>query len=118
MTFTLTYSSPKELVTKWVTLFQGMLKLGDRSKELVVEIIVRYLELRDKVLDESTLWEVLWSVKERKGYRERLTMSSAQFTNLLTDLRKTGILVQHPGYEALAPQLLPEKEFQVTFIQQ
>ena len=117
MTFTLTYSSPKELCEKWTTLFQGMLKLGDRSKELVVEVIVRYLELKEKVLDEATLWEVLWSVKERKGYRERLKMSSAQFTNLLTDLRKANILVQHPGYEALAPQLLPEKEFKVTFHQ-
>ena len=119
MEFTIPYSSTRELIENWLKLFQGMLKLGDRGKEVVVELVVRYLELKDKVLDEPTLWEVLWSHKERKGYRERLTMSTAQFTNLLTDLRKLGIILPHSGgYETLNPNLIPEPEFKVTFQRQ
>lgn len=117
MNFTLPYTSPKDLSEKWLTLFQGMMPIGDRGKALLVEVLVRYLELREVILDTPTLWEVLWSVKERKGYRDRLTMSSAQFTNLLSDIRKAGILIREGDYEYLTPQLLPEKEFKVTFQQ-
>lgn len=117
MNFTLTYSSHKELVTKWITIYNGMLGLSERQKELVVEIVTRYLELREVILDEEVLWTTLLSTSERKKYRESLgNMSPYQFTNLLSDLRKAQVLVHLGGVERIEPKLLPEPTFQVTFL--
>lgn len=115
MTFHLTPKDTRDRCQKWLLLWQGMLGVSEREKDVLVELLVQYEEYKSKVLDERLLWEQVLGTTSRKQMQEALGITRFALGNYLTAFRQAGLLISSKGYEQLLPTLLPQPEFIVYF---
>lgn len=106
--------------TSWIRyyiyLWNGSIKLTEAEIDLLALIIDKYFELKTTINSESALYEVLFSTKQRRDIKEKLSISEQVFNNRFTALKAKGIITQPNKDEyRLTPMIIPLKEVVFKF---
>lgn len=112
MTFSIPLKDARDHAIRWLTLYQGMLGFTDREREVLVELLVEYADMKDKILDPDLLWKNLLDTDTRQRIQQRLGITRFALGNYLTTFRKNKLFTEQ-GH--LLPSLIPQSEFKVLF---
>jgi hypothetical protein len=98
-----------ELITAWLSLWQGVVGFTNREKDVLSLILVKYSNLKSTGLIEPYLSKELFSTECRKEYCDVLDITNYNLTNLLSSLKEKGIIKE----SVIDPRLIPQG--QITF---
>lgn len=102
----------KHHTSLWLTLWQGGVGYTAREKEVLLEFIISYLNLKSQGLIEPFLSKEVFSTEVRKEVCERLSISTFNLTNVLAALKTKGCISEEGRINT---QLIPEKELIFEF---
>jgi hypothetical protein len=107
--------------TMWLVLWQGALNLTPRERDVMAEILDRYMELTKEGVTIPWSYKLCFDSDSRKKYCEKLEISSYNLTNLLSGLKEKGAIydVSADGVTItfISKQLIPVKEITFNFIE-
>lgn len=84
--------SVKDAFKKWLDFTKPFHKLSDMDIRLMVELLYLRWEYLGKINDESLMNEFIFSTNSRKKIMKRLDVPQDRFNNMLSLLRKKGVL--------------------------
>lgn len=91
--FTFNIESREQLLEKWLTVFNCLLELSggvrltDREKEVLVQLIIAHEDLKEK-------WPMLFNSFMRRKIQNLLSMSDFNLNNQIKSLIKKGIIIK------------------------
>lgn len=97
-------------VHHYVSLFAYGIGLTESEFAVVEELIKYHVELRDKV-SEPYLTELILSTDRRTLIKDKLKISDSNFSNILTSIKKKGVI----GEEGISTFLLPVDSITFNF---
>lgn len=90
------FKIPKsELFTYWLTFTQPLHKLPKTNQKVLAELLKLRYEYSFKISDDELLDEFVLSTKNRAIIMDSLKLSTDRFNNILSDLRKSGVLIDN-----------------------
>ena len=101
----------KHHVDLWLTIFQGGVNITSREKDVLSELILSYMMLKEKGLIEPYLSKEVLGTDIRKHVCESLDISTFNLTNILASLKAKGCIFA----DQINPQLIPERELIFEF---
>lgn len=100
---------------KYLGLLQILVSLHNREVRVLGELVYSYLQNRDKILDEEMLWEYILGTGNRKKICEDLDMEAYNFQNVLSGLRKKGVIIGNKVHKGFIPVIEPDGSLQIKF---
>lgn len=107
------YKDKREFVSLYLSLFNKSMNLTDAEFKVLVEIVLYYDELKDKVA-EPFLSELVLSTERRKTIQKAVDVEESSFNNHVSSLRKKGIFGKDKN--TLLPLLYPKNELLFEFV--
>ena len=106
----------KSNLTKYLGLMQILVDdLHNREVKVLGELVYSYLQHRDKILDEEMLWEYVLGTGNRKKICEELEMEAYNFQNVLSGLRKKGVVVGNRVHKGFIPVIGEDGSISIAF---
>lgn len=107
------YKTQREFVSLYLGLFGSSMRLTDNEFKVLVEIIIYYAELKDKVA-EPFLSELVLSTTRRKEIQKVADIEESSFNNIISSLKNKGVFGAEKN--ALLPFLFPVETISFTFV--
>ena len=108
-----------ELCFQWLKLTRELHGLSTTEMQLAAAFLDKYIEFKEKILDDELLNEFLMSTKVKNSIREKVGIDKqTSFQNMISSLRKKGFF---DGEDRIAKAFIPNidgksKFFQVGFM--
>lgn len=97
--------SYKDLFKYWLEFNKPIHKLSDSDIKVLAEFLYLRSTLLEKVHDEELLNEFLFSRERRKNIMETLQVDDVRFNNMLSTLRKKGVIIDNKINKAYIPNI-------------
>jgi len=104
---------------QWLKLTKELHGLSTTEMQLAAAFLDKYIEFKEKILDEELLNELLMSTKVKNSLREKLNIDKqTTFQNMITVLRKKGFFDDKDRIvKAFIPNINKNSDFlKVVFI--
>lgn len=105
--------------TQWIRyyiyLWNGSIKLTEAEVDLLALLIEKYFELKSTISSESELYEVLFSTRKRREFKEKLNVSEQVFNNRFTAIKRKKIIIEANNEYKLNPLIIPVNEVVFKF---
>lgn len=103
----------------YLTIWQSIIGISDRELDVLAEILDKRRELVNDGLKEPYLSEYLFNTKSRKEYCDRLEITTFNFQNILSALKKKELLIEgEDGAVTIDERLIPVTELTFNFIEE
>jgi hypothetical protein len=108
--------SLKDVIKTFLTLTKPSHGMTDSLILVTTELVNRHILLSAKVADKDLVNELLFSTKIKKEIQAILELKPTQFNNMMTMLRKRGVITA----EGLKPSIIPNvvsdtTQYELTF---
>ena len=81
----------EDVCLQWLRLTRELHGLSHSEMDVAAEFLTKYIDFKEKILDDELLNEYLMSTKVKNTIREKLGIEKqTSFQNLITNLRKKG----------------------------
>lgn len=94
-------SSPEELIRKYLSVWEGIVKLTEKEKQVFIAIFLEFTT--NKMKDDDATWEYVFSTAVRTRIRKELGISTSYWNVILNSLRNKKVLLGN----RIDPRLIP-----------
>lgn len=98
-------TTKSDFFSKWLILTQPLHKLPKADQTVLAEILKLRYEYSFKINDEDLLNEFIFSTKNRATIMDSLKLSTDRFNNILSSLRKLGVITNNKINNAFIPKI-------------
>lgn len=106
----------KQFILNYIDIFSGSLKLSNKEKEFLYELLDQYLILQSEGLQEPYIGKLVFSKESLSLIKEKLGISSMGLFNYKSSLIKKKVIIDKiPGLQ-IDPRLVPQTELTFRFI--
>jgi DNA-binding MarR family transcriptional regulator len=89
----------------WLTLLQPFLKLRDQELKVLAVLLYYRHTIQTQVKSKTIVDELLFNTKTRKKIKEELNIESYSFNNILSALRKRGLITNNSLNSKIIPNV-------------
>jgi DNA-binding MarR family transcriptional regulator len=100
----------KQFFSVWLQLLQPFLKLRDQELTVLASLLYYRYVIHQQVKSKTMVDELLFNTRTRKQIREELDIKNYSFNNILSALRKKGLIVNNTLNQKIVP-ILDTDEF-------
>jgi hypothetical protein len=97
----------KQFFKVWLTLLQPFLKLRDQELNVLATLLYYRHTIQEQVKSKTIIDELLFNTKTRKKIKEELGIESYSFNNILSSLRKKGMITNNSLNTKIIPLVEP-----------
>lgn len=105
-----------EFFTYWLALTQPLHNLTKTNIKVLIELLKIRLEYSTKIIDDEVLDDWVFESKNRKRVMDALDLSVDRFNNILSDLRRSGVIIDNRINKAFVPNITNEStKYNIVF---
>jgi hypothetical protein len=106
----------KNLFFRWLDITRSFHKLNNQQQQVLALLLYYHYIYRKETTNNKILWTIVFDYDTKMKIKDELEMSDNSFQNILTNLRKKGIIVNGEISNMFIPELdLNSKNFKVIF---
>lgn len=95
--------NPRQFFVVWLTLFQPFIKLRNQELKVLASLLYYRYTIQQQVKNKAILDELLFNTQTRKKIKRDLDLENYSFNNILTSLRKKGMIDK----QTINPKIIP-----------
>lgn len=105
-----------EFIRAYLLIFNGGLRLTENELNVTESFLDIYLRLEEEGLSKENIDLLLFNPQNRKTISERLTISSANFNNIISSLKKKGVIIPNAtGGSTINERFIPTTKLTFVF---
>lgn len=106
----------KDFITYYINIWNGTLKLTDKEKDILYELLYRYINLMREGLREPYIGPLVFSKQSWSDIRKKVGVSPQGMNNYKNQLIAKRIIVEGDETYYIEPRLIPQEEVTFKFI--
>lgn len=106
----------KSVVRTYLVLTKSAHKLTNALIDVLTEFVYEYIVLKSKLEEDELVNTLLFSTTTRNKFKKRLDMDNIRFNNVLSALRKQGIIKGNTINKSIIPNIgVNNKQYKLIF---
>lgn len=106
----------KGLFFRWLDITMVFHRLTDKERGVLALLLYYHYITKREVTNNKILWKIVFDYDTKMKIKEELGLKDAGFQNLLTSLRKKGVIKDNMIIPTYVPELDDDaKEFKIVF---
>jgi hypothetical protein len=106
----------KDLFTKWLEITNSFHHLTKQETNVLGLLLYYHYKYRYDITNSKIIWKMVFDYDTKKLIKQELGIKDSVFQNILTKLRKSGIIKDNRIVSTYIPQLdLDSKGFMIIF---
>jgi len=106
----------RDFIIHYINIWNGTLKLTDKEKDILYELLYRYINLMQQGLFEPYIGPLVFSKQSLSDIKKKLGISSQGMNNYKNQLIDKRIIKEEAGTYYIEPRLIPQEEITFKFI--
>jgi hypothetical protein len=105
-----------EFIRAYLLIFNGGLRLTENELNVTESFLTIYLRLKEEGLSKENIDLLLFNPQNRKTITETLEISSANFNNIISSLKKKGVIIANKaGGSTISDKFIPVTKLTFVF---
>ena len=95
----------KTMFKLWLNITSSFHKMTNQQIEVLALLLFYHHELSNQITNSKILWKMVFDYETKNKIKKELNLKDASFQNVLTSLRKKGIITDNKVVSTYIPKL-------------